>query len=212
MFLFAQLDHELDEPLMLEDETTTTVRPTPGFMLTTTLSPATTSSECVHNGSVIADGALVDTGVACDHCYCMRGDIVCVVMECGTAMENEGKNCTAVPPAPGKCCPDNYICDGTLVPAEDESQQATLAPRLDATTEAAEPTKSDEVDKGQGTLRPDEEIVTPRAEETLTTAAAPSDLDRKEQEPLTTVAPTKTEDAQPEGKKRNFLKRRRRRT
>uniref|UniRef100_A0A182PL15 VWFC domain-containing protein n=1 Tax=Anopheles epiroticus TaxID=199890 RepID=A0A182PL15_9DIPT len=127
-------DHDKDATLMLEDESTTTVRPTPGFILTTTVSPSV-STDCVHNGESYADGALIMTDKPCEHCYCMRGDIVCAVQECGTPLENEGKNCTALPPAVGQCCPDKYICDGsaaamitTTVPsvspsADDEEQE-----------------------------------------------------------------------------------------
>ncbi|GBP31737.1 hypothetical protein EVAR_4973_1 [Eumeta japonica] len=102
-------DHPEDEIPKLEDMTTT-VRPTPGFILPTTISSV--SQECVHNDEIFSDGALIKTEKACEHCYCMKGDIVCVVQECGTPMENEGKNCTSVPPREGQCCPDTYICEG----------------------------------------------------------------------------------------------------
>uniref|UniRef100_A0A182K4B9 VWFC domain-containing protein n=1 Tax=Anopheles christyi TaxID=43041 RepID=A0A182K4B9_9DIPT len=105
-------EHDKDTTLMLEDESTTTVRPTPGFILTTTVSPSM-STDCVHSGETYADGSLIMTDKPCEHCYCMRGDIVCAVQECGTPLENEGKNCTALPPAAGQCCPDKYICDGS---------------------------------------------------------------------------------------------------
>ncbi|XP_039746773.1 titin isoform X1 [Pararge aegeria] len=106
-------DHPEDE-IPLLDDMTTTVRPTPGFLLTTTtLSPVTQmSQECVHDDQIFPDGALIKTEKACEHCYCMKGDIVCVVQECGTPMENEGKNCTSLLPRHGQCCPDTYICEG----------------------------------------------------------------------------------------------------
>ncbi|KAG6458802.1 hypothetical protein O3G_MSEX011057 [Manduca sexta] len=106
-------DHPEDEILLLDDKTTT-VRPTPGFLLTTTTnSPVTQfTQDCVHDDQIFADGALIKTEKACEHCYCMKGDIVCVVQECGTPMENEGKNCTSLPPREGQCCPDTYICEG----------------------------------------------------------------------------------------------------
>lgn len=99
---------------------TTTVRPTPGFLLTTTLSAPVTqmTQDCVHDDKVFADGALIKTEKACEHCYCMKGDIVCVVQECGTPMENEGKNCTSLPPREGQCCPDTYICEGDEIATE----------------------------------------------------------------------------------------------
>ncbi|CAK1581886.1 unnamed protein product [Parnassius mnemosyne] len=105
-------DHPEDE-IPLLDDMTTTVRPTPGFLLTTTtLAPVTQASQdCVHYDQIYADGALLKTEKPCEHCYCMKGDIVCVVQECGTPMENEGKNCTSLPPRHGQCCPDTYICE-----------------------------------------------------------------------------------------------------
>lgn len=35
---------------------------------------------------------------------------MCAVQECGTPLEREGKNCTALPPHPGQCCPEKYQC------------------------------------------------------------------------------------------------------
>ncbi|XP_014370413.2 mucin-3A [Papilio machaon] len=112
-------DHPEDD-IKLLDDMTTTVRPTPGFLLTTTtLSPVTqVSQDCVHDDQIFADGALIKTEKACEHCYCMKGDIVCVVQECGTPMENEGKNCTSLPPRQGQCCPDTYICEGDELTTE----------------------------------------------------------------------------------------------
>lgn len=106
-------DHPEDEVPLLDDMSTT-VRPTPGFLLTTTtVAPVTQmSQDCVHDDKMFADGALIKTEKACEHCYCMKGDIVCVVQECGAPMENEGKNCTSLPPREGQCCPDTYICEG----------------------------------------------------------------------------------------------------
>ncbi|CAK1552024.1 unnamed protein product [Leptosia nina] len=106
-------DHDEDE-IPLLDDMTTTVRPTPGFLLTTTtMMPVTQATQdCVHEDKIFADGALIKTEKACEHCYCMKGDIVCIVQECGAPMENEGKNCTSLPPKQGQCCPDTYICEG----------------------------------------------------------------------------------------------------
>ncbi|XP_034840463.1 mucin-22 [Maniola hyperantus] len=106
-------DHPEDE-IPLLDDMTTTVRPTQGFLLTTTtMAPVTQmSQDCIHDDQIFSDGALIKTEKACEHCYCMKGDIVCVVQECGTPMENEGKNCTSLPPRHGQCCPDTYICEG----------------------------------------------------------------------------------------------------
>lgn len=114
-------DHPEDEMPLLDDMTTT-VRPTPGFLLTTTTEEPTTITqtrrECVENDQLYPDGALIKTEKPCVHCYCMKGDIVCVVQECGTPMENEGKNCTSLPPREGQCCPDTYICEGDELATE----------------------------------------------------------------------------------------------
>ncbi|KAI8434963.1 hypothetical protein MSG28_003423 [Choristoneura fumiferana] len=128
-------DHPEDE-IPLLDDMTTTVRPTPGFLLTTTtLSPVTQmTQDCVHDDKVFADGALIKTEKACEHCYCMKGDIVCVVQECGTPMENEGKNCTSMPPRDGQCCPDTYICEGDEITSEPKPDFTTQSSFDDITT------------------------------------------------------------------------------
>lgn len=133
--IFFILDHPEDE-IPLLDDMTTTVRPTPGFILTTTtISPVTQlSQDCVHDDQVFADGALIKTEKACEHCYCMKGDIVCVVQECGTPMENEGKNCTSLPPREGQCCPDTYICEGDESSTDYISDITTNIPFEELTT------------------------------------------------------------------------------
>ncbi|CAH2073909.1 unnamed protein product, partial [Iphiclides podalirius] len=121
-------DHPEDE-IPLLDDMTTTVRPTPGFLLTTTtLTPVTqVSQDCMHDDQIFADGALIKTEKACEHCYCMKGDIVCVVQECGTPMENEGKNCSSLPPRQGQCCPDTYICEGDELSTDQSPDVVTEA-------------------------------------------------------------------------------------
>ncbi|KAJ0180545.1 hypothetical protein K1T71_003949 [Dendrolimus kikuchii] len=129
-------DHPEDE-IPLLDDMTTTVRPTPGFILTTptTISPITQiTQDCVHDDQIFADGALIKTEKACEHCYCMKGDIVCVVQECGTPMENEGKNCTSLPPREGQCCPDTYICEGDESSTEYSRDFTTNLPIEELTT------------------------------------------------------------------------------
>jgi len=85
----------------------TTLRPTPALLLTTTTAGPL---DCQFDDELYSDGARIDTSRPCEHCYCMRGDIVCAVQECGTPLEREGKNCTALPPHPGQCCPEKYQC------------------------------------------------------------------------------------------------------
>ncbi|CAG4980924.1 unnamed protein product [Parnassius apollo] len=127
-------DHPEDE-IPLLDDMTTTVRPTPGFLLTTTtLEPVTQASQdCVHDDQIFADGALLKTEKACEHCYCMKGDIVCVVQGCGTPMENEGKNCTSLPPRHGQCCPDTYICESNEL-ATDHITELTTSEIFETTS------------------------------------------------------------------------------
>lgn len=107
--------------LLLEDEHTTTEAPSEGFIITTTSIPPVQSTDCYHNGTRFMDGEIVTTEEPCEHCYCMRGDIVCAVQECGPPLEMHGNNCTARLPKEGECCPQVYDCsrkDGEAVAAE----------------------------------------------------------------------------------------------
>lgn len=117
---------------MIEDSQTTTEAPSQGFVITTTSAPAQ-STECIHNDVRYIDGELIDTDQPCEHCYCMRGDIVCAVQECGKPLEMHGKNCTARLPKKGECCPQVYECagdvDGTTIYSLDESVATTLGYR-----------------------------------------------------------------------------------
>lgn len=80
-----------------------TERPQPtGLLLTTTPGPVA----CNHNGDLYADGARIPGATPCEHCYCMRGDVVCAVQECGPALTG----CTPLPTRAGACCPDAYQC------------------------------------------------------------------------------------------------------
>ncbi|XP_026329561.1 titin [Hyposmocoma kahamanoa] len=124
-------DHP-DEEMPALDDMTTTVRPTPGFLLTTTATEEPTTMpakrDCIEDDQLYPDGALIKTEKPCQHCYCMKGDIVCVVQECGTPMENEGKNCTSLPPREGQCCPDTYICEGDEMTTKEPFEEITTIP------------------------------------------------------------------------------------
>lgn len=98
IFLFTEYDEELS----------TTVGPTPGLIPTTTLPPGV-SPQCYYEDKVYEDGELIPTQ-ACEHCYCFRGEIACAVQQCGKPMKEHGKNCTALPPPEGECCPTAYQC------------------------------------------------------------------------------------------------------
>lgn len=113
-------DHDSDVPL-LDDHSTTTIRPTEGFILTT---PKTDTQECIYSNITYSDGSLIKTEDPCKHCYCMKGDIVCAVPECGEPLEHE--DCVAVPPKTGQCCPDTYICNGSetvTIPPESQLEE-----------------------------------------------------------------------------------------
>lgn len=141
-------------PLML-DHMTTTVGTTPGFQWTTTMAP-TESQDCIHGDETFTDGALIKTDKACEHCYCMKGDIVCVVQECGTPMENEGKNCTSMPPREGQCCPDTYICEGDN---EITTDITTLIPTRRVGGEGSDyRSESDEHITEKPIIKPEEEV------------------------------------------------------
>ncbi|KAF5269660.1 hypothetical protein FQA39_LY08583 [Lamprigera yunnana] len=115
----AKYDCEYPEQKLLE--TTTTERTTLSF-LTTTVLP--TSQACVFDNEVYADGAFIKRDVPCQHCYCMRGNVVCAVQKCNpTPLEKI--NCTAVPPAEGECCTDSYDCDNII-----EKELTTLGYQL----------------------------------------------------------------------------------
>ncbi|KAL1140649.1 hypothetical protein AAG570_000579 [Ranatra chinensis] len=91
------------------EEILTTPRPTVG-LVTTPGGPM----DCQHEGQVYHDGEMVTLTekAPCEHCYCMRGDIVCAVQDCGTPLE--GVDCTPIPPSPGHCCPSTFHSNGTL--------------------------------------------------------------------------------------------------
>ncbi|KAJ2952736.1 hypothetical protein O0L34_g7090 [Tuta absoluta] len=201
-------DHPEDEVPLLDDMTTT-VRPTPGFLLTTTPpteAPETTTlsarRDCIENDQLYPDGALIKTDKPCEHCYCMKGDIVCVVQECGTPMENEGKNCTSVPPRDGQCCPDTYICEGDEQGTETPSEEpmTTIVPprrvsvegsgyRIDDMTDKTPyteiPTFASELE-GSGEAEPMEEPQKGTTQNDLLNKFGP---DQNEFIPLSTQAP-----------------------
>lgn len=93
-----------------DEEQATTVEPTPGLIMTTTMAPGATTSQCYHEGKVYEGGDLIYSTQPCQHCYCFHGDIACAVQDCGTPMKTHGKNCTALPPPEGECCPTTYEC------------------------------------------------------------------------------------------------------
>ncbi|KAJ8680336.1 hypothetical protein QAD02_016123, partial [Eretmocerus hayati] len=83
---------------------------TPGLIMTTTLAPHMVAPKCRYDDKMYEDGELIYTIQPCQHCYCFHGEIVCAVQECGKPMEAHSRNCTALPPLDGECCPTTYQC------------------------------------------------------------------------------------------------------
>ncbi|XP_072752248.1 uncharacterized protein [Anoplolepis gracilipes] len=108
-----------------EEELTTTVGTTPGFIITTTPPPGA-PSQCYRDGKVYEDGDLINSSQPCQHCYCFGGEIACAVQDCGRPMQEHGKNCKALPPPEGKCCPTTYECEEAeqvFIPPEEAKEQ-----------------------------------------------------------------------------------------
>lgn len=101
------------------EDALTTQRPTTVGLVTTPGGP----SDCLHDGSVFHDGEMVtvDSSQPCEHCYCMRGDIVCAVQDCGTPLKDS--DCTPLEPPPGQCCPTTYQCGKFLTFLADSLMQ-----------------------------------------------------------------------------------------
>lgn len=90
----------------IEKSTTTTPQTSGGLVFATTSAPF----DCRVNDEVYSDGESIAMNSAkpCQHCYCMRGEIVCVVQDCGEPLR--GKDCTPEAPPAGQCCPTSYQC------------------------------------------------------------------------------------------------------
>ena len=65
---------------------------------------------CFQKGNYYADGASIESEDPCEHCYCMKGDIVCAVEPCMDSMEADSESCKPQPAPPGECCPKEYKC------------------------------------------------------------------------------------------------------
>ncbi|XP_011058678.1 PREDICTED: titin [Acromyrmex echinatior] len=105
-----------------DEESSTTVGSTPGLIMTTTLPPGMLP-QCYYEGKVYEDGDLIYSTQPCQHCYCFRGEIACAVQNCGTPMQEHGKNCTALPPPEGECCPTIYECEEGITTVRDEGEE-----------------------------------------------------------------------------------------
>uniref|UniRef100_A0A8D9B877 VWFC domain-containing protein n=2 Tax=Cacopsylla melanoneura TaxID=428564 RepID=A0A8D9B877_9HEMI len=115
--------YDCDQPAQLDDASSSTAGTTTGLVFTTT--PAG-SLDCYHGGAIYHDGeSIPNSDRPCEHCYCVRGDIVCAVQDCGQPLK--GKDCTPNPIPAGQCCPTTYECPNSTASTNKE-------PELDSTT------------------------------------------------------------------------------
>ncbi|KAH0807761.1 hypothetical protein GEV33_015030 [Tenebrio molitor] len=171
------------------------------LITTTTETPTTTLAgpvDCIHNNEIYADGALVIKDKPCEHCYCMRGDIVCAVQECSPTPLDK-VNCTALPPKEGQCCPDNYECEHmieeelttgysyTTPPAAGFDEIATTQPSVES-----KPEEEEGVTPSQ-TEQPIEITSPPGEESTVPSVGKEGEV---AQEPVT-ILPVEAEKEQP---------------
>ncbi|CAH1374985.1 unnamed protein product [Tenebrio molitor] len=171
------------------------------LITTTTETPTTTLAgpvDCIHNNEIYADGALVIKDKPCEHCYCMRGDIVCAVQECSPTPLDK-VNCTALPPKEGQCCPDNYECEHmieeelttgysyTTPPSAGFDEIATTQPSVELKPEEEEGVTSSQ------TEQPIEITSPPGEESTVPSVGKEGEV---AQEPVT-ILPVEAEKEQP---------------
>ncbi|XP_035210732.1 LOW QUALITY PROTEIN: serine-rich adhesin for platelets-like [Stegodyphus dumicola] len=83
----------------------------------TTAPPGVTLQELAEgcnlpDGTFVEDGAAVNSTNPCEHCYCMRNEVVCAIQEC----QAPGDDCKPLPPKPDQCCPDRYECPVLQLP------------------------------------------------------------------------------------------------
>ncbi|KAL1451514.1 hypothetical protein WDU94_005881 [Cyamophila willieti] len=118
--------YDCDQPAQLDDGSSSTAGTTTGLVFTTTPSG---SLDCYHGGAIYHDGeSIPNSERPCEHCYCVRGDIVCAVQDCGQPLK--GKDCTPNPIPAGQCCPTTYECANSTASTNKD-------PELDSTTIAA---------------------------------------------------------------------------
>lgn len=70
------------------------------------LHPSSPQMGCRANGKNFLDGEAVPSRDACEHCYCMKNEIVCAVQECKAPCEG----CVPIPSDNDQCCPERYEC------------------------------------------------------------------------------------------------------
>ncbi|KAL1494245.1 hypothetical protein ABEB36_009868 [Hypothenemus hampei] len=168
--------YNCEHPDYLEGPTTPQITTTSSTTTTTTTEVPTTTQapgvQCEFRGELYNDGELVKKDKPCEKCYCMRGDIVCAVQECGPTPLDK-VNCTALPVQEGQCCPDTYDCAGVI-----EEELTTLS-SVSYNTEPTTPISVAESEE-KGTERilttPGEEEQPVKISESVTTTQVPEEV------------------------------------
>lgn len=90
---------------------------------------------CRANGKFYLDGEAVPSKDPCEHCYCMKHEVVCAIQECKAPCEG----CVPIPSPTDKCCPERYEC-----PAPTRSVPPVNVEGINETT-TAKPASSESV-------------------------------------------------------------------
>lgn len=61
---------------------------------------------CYANGKFYSDGEQVKSLNPCEHCYCMRNEVVCAIQKCKAPCEG----CVPIHDDDDQCCPKRYEC------------------------------------------------------------------------------------------------------
>lgn len=64
------------------------------------------SPGCQHEAKFYNDGEQVPSKDKCEHCYCMRDEIVCAIQECRPPCDG----CLPIWGDADTCCPEKYEC------------------------------------------------------------------------------------------------------
>ncbi|OQV25149.1 hypothetical protein BV898_00839 [Hypsibius exemplaris] len=93
--------------------------------------PAFTSEGCAVNNKLYDEGEAIVSGKPCEHCYCMKGEMICAMQKCDTPMAG----CAPVIKE-GQCCPERFECPNltTTPPPWNNSGVVFSDPAATATT------------------------------------------------------------------------------
>ncbi|XP_055327791.1 LOW QUALITY PROTEIN: uncharacterized protein LOC129581003 [Paramacrobiotus metropolitanus] len=73
-----------------------------------TLRPPFLTEGCAVNNRFYDEGEAIPSGKPCEHCYCMKGEMICAMQKCDSPMAG----CVPVLKN-GQCCPERYECPNT---------------------------------------------------------------------------------------------------